>query len=49
MSISLRYPQTMTINGTSIESIITGYTTLEVTGREPFDREITTSSTCADG
>lgn len=43
MSISLRYPQTMTINGTSIESIITGYTTLEVTGREPFDREITTA------
>ena len=42
MSIALKYPQTMTINGLAIENVITGYTTLEVTGREPFDREITT-------
>lgn len=42
MSITLKYPQTMSINGTTIEGVIPGYTTLEVKGREPYDREITT-------
>lgn len=34
--------QRMTINGSYLETLVTGYSTLEVKGREPFDNDIDT-------